>query len=198
MRSLKVSNIIPNSGIAPDIQTLNQTRIASNGAPIQMLYYRTDERSSWSTPVGNQTVANPVTPLGLTITPKKLNSLIVMQWMINGESNWNINWIIYLNNSPINATNYWGYNGEPVSSGNWVGYVTGQYDAGNDVNSTMENYFIQYSFIPNTLSSLTFCPAVKSSDATARTFYLNRTAGNLGTDQYENAISNGIIMEIAQ
>ena len=95
---------------------------------------------------------------------------------------------------------YQGYNGSGISFGQWVGYAAGTYDAAttNDVNSTMENTYLQYSFIAHSTETMTFYPAIKSSTTTAYTFSLNRCAGSLGEDSYENAISSGVIMEIAQ
>lgn len=177
------------------IQLQAPSYIASPGAPIQMLYYRSDERSQWSAPVG--TAANQILPLGLTITPKRSNSLIVMQWMVNGEVHYDTVWQIYLNGQLINAPGFQGTNNSPANPGRWVGYAAGVYDTTGDVNSTMENTFVQYSIVPNTTSTLTFYPAIKSSSGTAYTFSLNRTAGALGQDSYENAISTGVIMEIA-
>ena len=170
--------------------------IASPGAPIQMLYYRTDERSQWSAPVG--LAATPVLPLGLTITPKRANSLIVMTWMINGEVHWDTVWQIYLNNQLITDSRFQGTNAAPVNPGRWVGYAAGIYDAAGNVDSTGENWFIQYSIIPNSTRAMTFYPAIKSASSAAYTFNLNRCAGALGQDNYENMVSTGVIMEIVQ
>jgi hypothetical protein len=183
------------------IKVQSPSYFASPRAPIQMLYYRTDERSQWSAPVGLPTVVgNRVLPLGLTITPKRANSLIVMQWMINGEVHTDTNWTIHLNEGVIVKPGYQGYNGSGISFGQWVGYAAGTYDAAatNDVNSTMENTYLQYSFIAHSTETMTFYPAIKSSTTTAYTFSLNRCAGSLGADSFENAISTGVIMEIAQ
>lgn len=178
------------------IQIAAPSYIASTGAPLQMLYFRTDERSQWSAPVG--LAATQILPLGLTITPKRANSLIVMQWMINGEVHYNTLWEIYLNGQLINTPGYQGTNNAPSSPGRWSGYVAGVYDRGGDVNSTMENTFVQYSIVLNTTATMTFYPAIRGSGATAYTFNLNRTNGSVGQDSYENAISTGVIMEIAQ
>jgi hypothetical protein len=120
-----------------------------------------------------------------------------MQWMINGEVHYNTLWEIYLNGQLINTAGYQGTNNAPSSPGRWSGYVAGVYDRGGDVNSTMENTFVQYSIVLNTTATMTFYPAIRASGATAYTFSLNRTAGALGQDSYENAISTGVIMEIA-
>jgi len=179
------------------INVLAPSRMANPGAPLQVLYYRTDERSQWSAPVATLT-GNRVLPLGLTITPRRTNSLIVMTWMINGEVHYDTNWIIYLGEQPVSIPPYQGYNNSPVNPGRWVGYVSGIYDAAGDVNSTMENTFLQYSIVASTTQTLTFYPAIKSSSGTAYTFNLNRTAGAVGQDSYENAVSTGVIQEIVQ
>lgn len=197
MTTLKVSNINPNLTYGSSITLQQPSYLTSPGAPIQTLYYRTDERTTWAAPVGDPSVATRVTPLGLTITPKKANSLIVMEWMINGEVNHDTTWVIHLNSSVINSSGYEGYNSSPAASGNWVGYVPSMYDV-SDQSSTMAHQFIQYSIVANTTNTLTFYPAIKSSSGTAYTFYLNRTITSIGADVYENGISSGIIMEIAQ
>jgi hypothetical protein len=173
------------------------TRVVSPGAPLQMLYFRTDERSQWSAPVGNL-VGNRVLPLGLTITPLRANSLIIMTWMINGEVHNDTNWIIYLGEQPVSIAPYQGYNNSPANPGRWVGYVSGIYDAAGDVSTTQENTFLQYSIIANTTQTLTFYPAIKSSSGAAYTFNLNRVAAGTGADGQENAVSTGVIQEIAQ
>jgi hypothetical protein len=176
------------------IQIQTPSYIASPGAPVQMLYSRSDELSQWSAPVG--LVATQILPLGLTITPRRANSLIVMQWMINGEVHYDTVWEIYLNGQLIRTPGYQGTNNAPSSPGRWSGYVAGIYDTAGDVNSTMENTFIQYSIVANSTSTMTFYPAIRASGATAYTFSLNRCAGSIG-DSYETGISTGVIQEIA-
>lgn len=195
MKELAVSNLTPRTGTT--ITVSSPSYIASPGSPIQTLYYRTDERSQWSAPIGTVEAANRVLPLGLTITPKKRNSLITMQWCIVGEMWYNTNWVIFANNAPASIAPYQGYNNAPVAPGRWVGYSSGIYDAAGDVNSTLEKWNILYSVVLNNVNTTTFYPAVKSADGTARLFNLNRCNGFLGQDSYENGVSTGVIMEIA-
>jgi hypothetical protein len=91
-----------------------------------------------------------------------------------------------------------GYNRQVVPRQRWAGYVSSYYDAAGDVNSTMESFFIQYSMIAPTTETYYFYPAIRASGATAYTFNLNRCAGSLGADSFENAVSTGVIMEIPQ
>lgn len=193
MKELIVSTITPQTGTT--ISVTQPSYIASPGSPIQVLYYRSDERSQWSAPVGTPEIANRIIPLAATITPKRPNSLITVQWNITGEVHWNTNIVIFMNNTVANIPSYQGYNNTP---GRWVGYSSGTYDAAGDVNSTLEQFKILYSVVLNSTATVTFYPAIKSSEGTARVFNLNRTNGALGQDSYENGISTAVIMEIAQ
>ena len=58
--------------------------------------------------------------------------------------------------------------------------------------------FIQYFATAGSTSSMTFAPAVRASDGTAKTFYLNRAVASTGQDGQEVSVSTGIIWEIAQ
>jgi len=178
------------------VKVQSPSYISSKGSPIQVNYFRTDERSQWSAPVG--LIGTPVRPAGLSITPKKRNSLIVMTWMLNGEVHWDTVWDIYVQNAVVSMSQFEGYNRQVVPRQRWAGYVSGFYDAQGNTDSTMESFFIQYSMIAPTTETYYFYPAIRSSTATAYTFSLNRCAGALGQDSYENAITTGMIMEIPQ
>lgn len=140
----------------------------------------------------------PVNIAGVSInyTPKRANSLIVVQWMVNGESDNNVVMMPYRDASVITASGYESYN---TTAGNvyYSGFVSASYD--NDFNSTMSNYFIQYIGQANSTASTTFQLFAKtSSSGASNTFYLNRTLGSAGTSQYENTVSTVTIWEIAQ
>jgi hypothetical protein len=62
----------------------------------------------------------------------------------------------------------------------------------------MSNWRIQYAVLASSTASRTYAPAIRSSNGSAQTFYLNRPAGSTGTTNYENTVSTGIVMEIAQ
>jgi hypothetical protein len=187
---------LPTSDNGTIIEVQSPSYILSRGSPIQVNYFRTDERSQWSAPVG--LIGTPVRPAGLSITPKKRNSLIVMTWMLNGEVHWETVWDIYVQNAVASMSQFEGYNRQVVPRQRWAGYVSGYFDTQGNTDSTMESFFIQYSMIAPTTETLYFYPAIRASGATAYTFSLNRCAGALGQDSYENAITTGMIMEIPQ
>jgi hypothetical protein len=173
------------------------TKLHSSGMVVQTIHTRTDALTQYSAPAsGNGTT---ITDLNLTISPKFSNSLLVMQWMINCEISaaaWDTVFLVHKNGSLITTRGYEAYN---VNGGNnrWSGLLAGKYD--NNVDSTIENYILQYAVPAFSTSQQTFAPAIRSTNATARTLFLNRTV-NAGTpaDDLEIAVSSGFIMEVAQ
>ena len=57
---------------------------------------------------------------------------------------------------------------------------------------------MMYAVPSGSTAAATYAPAIRASDASAATFYLNRSISSAGADAYEIAVSTGVIMEIAQ
>ena len=74
------------------------------------------------------------------------------------------------------------------------GIMAARYD--QDENSTMSNWFLFFTVPANSTNARTYYPAIRGTST--HTFALNRTIGRSGEDAYENAVSAGYIMEIAQ
>ena len=173
-----------------DGTSLEGTGIANNQV-IQTVIIRSNTKASYaSTTSGNGT---EVTPLALTITPQYADSLLLMQWNINGEYYWNNLFVVHKNGNLIANTGYEGYNSEAGNQA-WSGIANGHYD--NSYSSTPENFCIIYAIPADTTEEQTFTPAVRGAAATA--FLLNRTQSSTGADSNENTVSSGIIMEIRQ
>jgi len=166
--------------------------VYSPGSVVQAVYVRTDNRTTYAANTsGNGTT---ITDLNMTITPKFATSRLIMQWMISGEVHHDTTLVIHKNGNLITDAGVTGYNsvaGNVRSSG----YVSGIYDT--DVNSTQELYFVQYSQIAGTTSSVTFAPATRSSTSTAYTFAINRTINGTIGDGQESAVSTGVCWEVA-
>jgi hypothetical protein len=167
--------------------------IYAPGSVVQVQTVRSDARVTFAMAASGD--GTTVTPLNLSITPKFVNSRLIMQWMINGESQQDGTFLIHKNGSLITTAGETGYNAE---SGNvrWSGIASGFYDQ-NEA-TTPSNWFIQYSCIAGSTSSQVFAPATRTSQGTALTFFLNRTFENLGSDARETLVSTGTIWEIAQ
>lgn len=162
------------------------------GSVLQTVYARTDTRTTYSSPnSGNGTT---ITDLNITITPKLATSRLIMQWMINGELHQDNVILIHKNGSLITDAGATGYNS---SLGNIrsSGYASGFYDQNED--STPSNWFIQYSIIAGSTSSMTFAPAVRSSSSGNYTFAINRTLNGSTGEANESMVSTGTIWEIA-
>jgi hypothetical protein len=117
--------------------------------------------------------------------------------MINAE--WNVAWdnvfVIHRNGALITTSGFQGFN-QFGGNARWSGVAAGMYD--NNSDSTMANYFLQYAIPAVSITSQTFAPAVRSASATNYTFFLNRCVGSAGQDNYEVAVSSGVIWEVAQ
>lgn len=163
---------------------------------IQTVYARTSARNSYAAATsGNGTT---ITDLNLVITPRSATSLLIVQWMINGEAtpaSWDMVYLIHQNGALVTASGYEGYNNQ-AGNQRWSGIAAGMYDVDSD--STMANIFVQYAIPSGSIASQTFAPAVRSAIGTAQTFYLNRPVGSAGQDSYEATVSSGVIWEVAQ
>jgi hypothetical protein len=144
------------------------------------------ERSSW----GVTTSGVVITPLRVTITPKLINSVISIQWMMNYEAVNNTVFRIYKNGAL--ATN-----GTGNDSNIWTGLSAASYDTDN--NSTPSNNYIQFADLNvGSLASTYYDIVAFPSDSAASTFWLNRTFNNAGSSSFEGTASSAICLEIAQ
>lgn len=190
MSALTVSEIISPTGV---FNIPSSTVFKYKGWIGSSAYVTTDSRATYSAPAsGNGTT---VTDLNLTITPKSADSLILLTWMINGEAVYNTTWTIHQNGSLITTSGYEAYN-RLVGNSRWSGVITSMYDR-ND-SSTPSNLFIQFAVPAGSTSSRTYAPAIRSSNGTAYTLYLNRPISSTGADDYEVSVSNGVALEIYQ
>ena len=160
---------------------------------VQVKYVRTDLRTTYSSSAsGNGTT---VAALNLTIVPKYANSLLLMQWMINGELHQDNVFLIHKDGALVTTASYEGYNnvlGNIRSSG----VMSGFYDQNED--STPSNWFLQYLIPAGSVASAVYAPAVRSSSGSGFTLSLNRTINGSTGDSHESQISTGTIWEIAQ
>lgn len=163
------------------------------GSVVQVKTVRTESRNTYAS--NNSGNGTTVTDLNLTITPRFSNSLLIMQWMINGEFHHDNVFLVHKNGSLITTAGETGYN-SAVGNSRWSGFMPSSYDP--DQNSTSYNSFMQYFCNAGSTAEATFAPAVRSGGTGNFTFYLNRTQGSAGQDDYEVSVSTGVIWEIAQ
>lgn len=205
MATLRVSNVealnIAQKSGSGEIALQSGTTISSPtpsaftspGQIVQVKYFRTDTRVTYSSSQSGN--GNRVTDLNLEITPRFATSLLLMQWMINGEIHQDNVFLIHRDSNLITTTGYTGYNALGGNS-RWSGIASGYYDQNQD--STPSNWFIQYAAPAVTISPTVFSIAVRGSGPADYTFALNRTIASAGGDNYEATVSTGTIWEIAQ
>ncbi len=192
MSKIIVGNVSPVYGQTA-ISVPSATNIRPGGSVIQVRTARSDVITTYSAP--NSGIGTTITDLNLTIAPKSANNYLLFRWSIAGESNHNVNFLIHRDGALITDSGYQGFNNVVGNVNLQSGYVTSWYDNNTDSTGTM--YWIQYYIRPSNTNSRTYAPAVRSSEnGAAYTFFLNRVAASAGQDNQENAVSNGIVMEI--
>lgn len=135
-----------------------------------------------------------ISPLNVSITPKYSNSMLVVNWMINYESDYNAVFRIYRDGGLIYTSGFQGYN--ETDGAAWSGYASIIYDT--NVASTPGTTYIQFMVPAGSTAATTLQVAACESNYASGTFYLNRTQASGGSGAYEVTISNATIWEIKQ
>ena len=192
MSSLKVHTL---EALSPDgiITVPKGHTIIQSGVPIQTIYKRSDIMKLYTALTSGNGVS--ISELGLSITPKKKDSLILLTWMINCELHHDAVFLVHQDGTLITIPGYEGYN-NVAGNIRWSGIVSSHYDY--DQASTPETIFIQYAVPAMTTTPRTYTPAIRASAGTAYTFALNRCLNSSGSYYIENTISTGMAMEIFQ
>jgi hypothetical protein len=174
----------------PTGNAVKGTDVGSLYAPgmiIQTIYKRVDARDVVSFATAGQT-GSFIESLDTVITPKFANSLILIQMCLTYEVHNDTVFRLYRGTTPIginaNDSNYW--------SGTWLP----GYDADNNSTAVTNHFF--YMDAPATTNATTYRLMIQSAGIGATSLYLNRTVGAVGQANYEVAISQIIIQEIAQ
>lgn len=193
MSNLKLSKLLGTAGNNWLINVETDSYLYRAGMILQTIYTRTDSQATFSSAASGD--GTTITPLEISITPKRSDSLLVFTWMLNGEIGHNNVFLVHKNGSLITTSGYEGYN-RVVGNLRYSGLVSAAYD--NDQSTTMSNYFIRYFIPSSSTTAATYAPAVRSSYSVAQTFYLNRSIAGAGNDGVEIAVSSGMVQEIAQ
>jgi hypothetical protein len=165
------------------------------GSVIQTVWARTDTQTTYASAISGNGTA--IAALDFSITPVFADSIIAISWMINGEfsgSAWNNVFLIWRDSALITTPGYEGYN-SLGGNNRWSGFVGAAYDT--NAASTPENYRIFYWQPAGSVAARSYQVAVRSSDGTAKIFYLNRTV-SAPADAQEVMISTVMCQEIAQ
>lgn len=155
------------------------------GTIIQCVNVTYSAQTTYSAPTG--LTPTEISVLNLTIIPKRFNSKIILDWMINGEIHQDNIFLVYRDTTLI------GYN---TAQGNvqWSGVTAATYDY--DQNSTPNSMRVAFIDTPNSVNVTTYSVRVRSSSTAAYTLYLGRTVGSLGASAYEATCSVGVAWEV--
>jgi hypothetical protein len=189
--SLSLSQIGPSTSNQIGITTNHV--FAQSGKVIQTVTVRSDVRAAYSAPGSG--IGTPITPLNLTITPKRRDSIIWLRWTVYGEGHNETMFVVHRGTTLI------GYNRDRGDV-RWSGILTCLYD--NNYGTTPSSYTINWFDTPAdglettaSLTSFTYSLAVRSGSTAAYTWYLNRPGDNAGADGNEVGVSFGWAREIS-
>ena len=192
------SNIIGISSGGVKVGEIGNGYGAFIGNVVQCRVTRYDAQTSGSTGTGND--GAELTGMRVSITPKFSNSMILCQFQVHLEMNtaeWDAMFTVY-RNSAVPTGTYAGFN-TVVGNALWSGLaVTASYDGVNNASTTPYTQSFIYHDFPETLNTLTYAPGIKTSDPTAKTFYINRTTSSTGANSNECGVSFSTVWEIAQ
>lgn len=134
--------------------------------------------------------------LNISITPKYANSILVVQWMVTYEAEYNSIFRVYRDGSLLNGSfPDYGYNYTYGSSPLYSGFASVAYDT--DIASTPNTQMIQATLVSGNTNATTLQLAIQSSTTATIGFKLNRAYNNI-TDAYEVGVSTATIWEIKQ
>lgn len=130
-----------------------------------------------------------ITPLNITLTPKKAGNMVILEWVMHGEV-YNDNVFLVKRNGVLladttNATN-----------NRWAGITTPDYESNED--STPMTKTIRIADMNSLATATTYSLLIRSSGVTAYTVALNRPISSTGQDHYEAGLSTVTATEVYQ
>jgi hypothetical protein len=169
--------------------------IISPGSVIQCVITRYDAPTTYTT--GNSLGGVEMTDLRVSIRPKRSNSMIMCTFQVFSEGASTHDYVMTVfKNGAVPDGPYAGFNNQ-AGRQFWSGYAMPlPYET--DYNSTPFTSTMRYFDFPKTTDLITYAPGVQNTAGTSYTWFLNRTAGSVGTTSYENGASISMAWEIAQ
>ncbi|NDB60099.1 hypothetical protein EB001_16860 [bacterium] len=164
---------------------------AAPGVAVQLVYNRVDSKDVYSFATAGST-GSYITSLDTSITPRSATSKILVTYCISYEVHHDTIFRLYRTVGGVDTMI-----GTNTTDGNyWSGIWYPGYDADNS--STPTTNTLMYLDSPATTSAITYKLMIQSGGIGATTFYLNRSIGSAGQQNYEVAISQVFLQEIAQ
>lgn len=155
------------------------------GSICQVVTTQTRAQTVYSVPASGD--GTEVSLLNISITPRKAGNILVLEWAIFGETDWNVVFLVARNGALLP---------EATDSGNnrWAGVSTPVFD--NDNNTTPQVHIVRIVDTSTLATASTYSVLVRSSSSTATILTLNRVFGTPNADIRESGLSTGIALEI--
>ena len=153
-------------------------------ASVTMLQTRTQD--SYSAPTtGDGTV---ITPLNITFTPKQAGNKVILAFYIRGEADDSSSVFLVSRNGVLLADS------TDASNNRWAGVAGLSYDT--NTASTPNNMTVSILDLNTLAIESTYKVQIRSADAGAHTFRLNRSYSSAGADSQETSVSVSTATEI--
>jgi hypothetical protein len=165
----------------------NNVTLYTPGAVIQTAWRKMDFHATYSSL--NDNVSRAISGLDLTVTLKRSNSLVYIQWWLFYECHHNITFQAIRNGTVV------GFNTE-VGNVRWSGIGSAEFEHSHDQNSTPSYAHFCYTDTPGSVGPHTYSLGSRGSGATSYEIRVNRAWGNF-TDDFEGGVSWAMIQEIA-
>lgn len=159
------------------------------GTVLQVKMIRYQGRPAWY-----YTGDSIISYLNVAITPKSASSMLLCQFQISGEVEYNSVYRAYRDGGLIYSSGYEGYNTEDGNQ--WSGIATVQYDT--DLASTPNTQLITYHVPAYNTNPTTMQIAVRSSNGNNSLICINRPFNSGGSNSYEIGVCYAYVWEIAQ
>lgn len=166
----------------------NGNTLYAPGHVIQTVWRKMDYHATYAS--YNDSVSRDIDGLNLSITLKRANSLVYIQWYLFYECHHNISFQAKRGGAVI------GYNTE-VGNVRWSGIGVAEYEHSHDQNSTPSYAHMCYVDVPGSVGPHTYSLGSRSSGGGQFDIRVNRAWGNF-SDNNEAGVSWCIIEEIAQ
>jgi len=130
-----------------------------------------------------------ITPLNITLTPKKAGNMVILEWVMHGEV-YNDNVFLVKRNGVLlpDATN--------AGNNRWAGITTPDFESNED--SSPMTKTIRIADMNSLSTASTYSLLIRSSGVTPYAVSLNRPIGSAGADYYETGLSSVTATEIYQ
>lgn len=186
MRGSASSNLQDKAAVDTAVDTAVEA--VKSGLVLQTKLVRNDTQTTYAAP--NSGDGNAISELALTITPKRADSIIMLEWWIHNEIQNDTMWVVH-RDSVILPDSY----NSNLGNVRYSGLAVANYDANDSSTPYLARLFMFDT--PGSKKEVTYEPAIRSSSGTARTLYLHRTVGSTGADNHECGVSWGRISELA-